>query len=259
MGFEVSPRPEEALTDGELTKLIMDCHEWMDTINDIRGYTRTGKPSRTTNPEMVSAAKMLYKSDYFIKRQCIAEYILQLRKAQNAVSADNFQRHILADYPTMIEDVRDEIYQDIASLNTCLSDIGMSATSLLRPTRTDGEAETPRAENIQRPPVPKDSPIDDGVGYRRAKLVKQTLDDFVRLQDQGALFPPFLDRFVGANPESPISVAMKDSPVRAWAICAELKRGRNDALAYKVVALCERISESSIKKAWLQHRDFLPP
>ena len=134
-GFEQAPRKEEDMTVGELNDLMTECQEWSDTIDDMRGYTRSGLPSRDYPPDVVAAAKGLRESpDYFLERDAIAYYFVEIHEAPTQATAEQSAEMIIAGLHERIKNIRDEIYKDVRSLNNKLTRIGMSPTSPLRPT-----------------------------------------------------------------------------------------------------------------------------
>jgi DNA-binding CsgD family transcriptional regulator len=135
-GLERSPLVEEDMSDGQLKQLILDCKTLDAVVDDARGYTRSGVPSKDYLFTQTSAAIALNDANYLWERIHIANQFLLLRTELRAVEPE-YHAEITARHMKMITSGRDSAYSsDVTVLNDILTRMGVEQTSYLRPTHS---------------------------------------------------------------------------------------------------------------------------
>ncbi len=256
-GFEQAPRKEEDMTVGELKDLMRECREWSHGIDDIRGYTQTGRPSRDYSPSQVAAAKGLYELDYFLQRDIIASYFVRIHEAPTRATPEKSAEMIIAGLHELIKNSRDELYKDVRPLNNKLTQIGMSPTSPLRPTHFPESSADCMAKNSDAPTSSQTvvTSSQSPAAERRARQVKQTLDDFELLLLDEVVLHSRLEQWTKSNSKSPIAIAFCHNPIETLDACKRIQTDcRNDRWAVKVVHLSSKLKEGTIAKDWAHFR-----
>lgn len=246
------------MTVCELDDLIRECREWENEIDDMRGYTRSGLPSKDYPPDVVAAAKGLYESpNYFGERRGIARYFQMIHDATTRATPEKSAEMEIVRYRGFIQEIRDEIYKDVRPLNNKLTRIGMSPTSPLRPTHFPESSADCMAKNsdVATSSHTVVTPSQSPAAERRARQVKQTLDDFESLLREEVYSRPRLAEWTKSNLESPIAKAYAKDPEETFRTCISIESAcKNDRLAIEIVKLASKLKGGTIAKAWAQFR-----
>jgi hypothetical protein len=272
MNLEASPpRSEEELTDGELTNLVNLCREWSHAIDDIRGYTRTGASSRNTTPEMRAAAKQLNKSNYFLKREFIAQFLKRIRDARRPGSPFYGVERVIPSSLESIEEIRDEIYQDTAALNGLLTAIDLPKDSLLRPTRLLAPKQNVTQQSAPTSHSPKLDEILARKNFRdrRAGMVELAREELRviwnderrielwsshRNRPRDSVWSAFIESWVQENRQSVIAKAFGMSKQEVRKLFHEIDSKINKKMAYAIVGICEEVDCDTIRRSLLERK-----
>ena len=90
---------------------------------------------------------------------------------------------------------------------------------------------------------------------RRARQVKQTLDDFKLLLLEEVDSRPRLEQWTKSNLESPIAIAFTKKPEETLQTCKNIQIGyKNDRWAIEIVSHISDLQARTIAKDWVHFR-----